>query len=57
MSAALVLSHSAFSALWSMPEYIPLLIVSAGIAILALILTLSPVSKKYGTATEKPPLP
>ena len=35
LSAALVLSHFAFSALWSTPEYIPLLIVSAGIAILA----------------------
>ena len=45
LSAALVLSHFAFSALWSIPEYIPLLIVSAGIAILALILTLSPIQK------------
>ena len=30
LSAALVLSHYAFSALWSTPEYVPLLIVSAG---------------------------
>ena len=45
LSAALVLSHFGFSALWSTPEYVPLLIVSVGIAVLAVILTLSPVQK------------
>ena len=45
LSAALVLSHFAFSALWSMPEYIPLLVLTAGIALLALILRLSPIQK------------
>ena len=45
LSAALVLSHFAFSALWSIPEYVPLLFVSVGIAVLAVILTLSPIEK------------
>ena len=57
LSAALVLSHFAFSALWSTPEYLPLLIVSAGIAILALILTLSPVQKiRNGNGETSSPL-
>ena len=46
LSGALVLSHFAFSALWSSSEYVPLLIVSAGIAALALILTLSPMQNR-----------
>ncbi len=45
LSAALVLSHYVFSTLWSTPEYIPLLIVSGGIAVLAVILTLFPIQK------------
>ena len=46
LSGALVLSQFAFSALWSSSEYVPLLIVSAGIAALALILTLSPMQNR-----------
>ncbi|MYB47916.1 MAG: hypothetical protein F4X72_01350 [Dehalococcoidia bacterium] len=45
LSPALVLSHFGFSFLWSMPEYIPLLVLTAGISVLALILTLSPIQK------------
>ena len=45
LSGALVLSHFAFSALWSTPEYVPLLIISFGIAVLAVILTLSSIEK------------
>ncbi|MDE2822658.1 MAG: phosphatidate cytidylyltransferase [Chloroflexota bacterium] len=54
LSAALVLSHFAFSALWSTPEYLPLLIVSAGIAVLALILTLSPIQRIRNGNGETP---
>ena len=54
LSAALVLSHFAFSALWSIPEYIPLLIVSAGIAVLALTLTLSPIQRIRNRNGETP---
>lgn len=43
LSAALVLSHYGFSAIWSISEYIPLLLLAAGISVLALILTLSPI--------------
>ena len=46
LSAALVLSHFASSALWSTPEYIPLLIASTGIAVIALALTFSSIQKK-----------
>ena len=45
LSGALVLSHFAFSALWSMSEYIPLLVLAAGISMLARILALSPVQE------------
>lgn len=45
LSAALVLSHFGFSTLWSSSEHVPLLLASAGIAVLAVILTLSPIQK------------
>ena len=54
LSAALVLSHFAFSALWSISEYMPLLIASAGIAVLALILGLSPIQKIHHRNGETP---
>ncbi|MYD49935.1 MAG: hypothetical protein F4W93_00420 [Dehalococcoidia bacterium] len=53
-SSALVLSHFGFSFLWSMPEYVPLLIVSVGVAVLALILTLSPIQKLRNRNGETP---
>ena len=51
LSAALVLSHFGFSAIWSTPEYVPLLIVSAAITILALTLTLSPIQNRNAGLT------
>ncbi len=51
LSTALVLSHYVFSTLWSTPEYVPLLIVSAAIAVLALTLTLSPVQNQNAALT------
>ena len=51
LSAALVLSHYVFSTLWSTPEYIPLLVLSAGIAVLALTLTLSPIQNRNAALT------
>lgn len=41
LSALLVLSHHSFSFIRLMPEYVPLVIVTAGVAFLALILTFS----------------
>ena len=50
LSAALVLSHFGFSAIWSTPEYVPLLI-AAAITILALTLTLSPIQNRNAALT------
>ena len=46
LAAALVLSHFAFSVLRSSSEYAPLLIISVGIAVLALTLILSPLQNR-----------
>ena len=54
LSGALVLSHFAFSTLWSLPEYIPLLVLAAGIALLALILGLSPIQNIRNGNGETP---
>ncbi|MXY44179.1 MAG: hypothetical protein F4Y50_09065 [Dehalococcoidia bacterium] len=54
LSAALVLSHFGFSVIWSMPDYIPLLVLTAGISVLALVLTLSPVQKLRNRNGETP---
>jgi len=54
LSAALVLSHFGFSALWSMPEYIPLLVLTAGISVLALILTFFPIQSIRDRNGETP---
>ena len=46
LAAALVLSHFAFSVLRSSSEYMPLLIISVGIAVLALTLIFSPLQNR-----------
>ena len=51
LAGALVLSHFAFSILWSSSEYVPLLIISVGIAVLALTLILSPLQNRNAGLT------